>query len=45
MLTLSHAEAVNGVIGERAPFDLAGLVKEVAMELAPLALKIGRAHV
>ena len=39
MLTLSHAEAVNGVIGERAPFDLAGLVKEVAMELAPLALK------
>jgi two-component system sensor histidine kinase TctE len=39
MLTLSHAEAVNGVIGEHAPFDLAGLVKEVAMELAPLALK------
>ncbi len=39
MLTLSHAEAVNGVIGERAPLDLAGLVKEVAMELAPLALK------
>lgn len=38
MLTLSRAEAVNGVIGERAPFDLAGLVKEVAMELAPLAL-------
>lgn len=39
MLTLSRAEAVNGLIDERAPLDLAGLVKEVAMELAPLALK------
>ena len=39
MLTLSRAEAVNGVIGERATLDLAGLVKDVAMELAPLALK------
>ena len=34
MLTLSRAEAVNGLIGERAALDLAGLVKEVAMELA-----------
>lgn len=39
MLTLSRAEAVNGVITERAPLDLAGLVKDVAMELVPLALK------
>jgi len=39
MLTLSRAEAANGLIDERAPLDLAGLVKDVAMELAPLALK------
>ena len=39
MLTLSRAEAVNGLIGERATLDLASLVKDVAMELAPLALK------
>lgn len=41
MLTMSRAEAANGVITERAPLDLAGLVKDVAMELAPLALRRG----
>lgn len=39
MLTLSHAEAVNGLINERAALDLAALVKDVAMDLVPLALK------
>ncbi|NMG75433.1 sensor histidine kinase [Aromatoleum diolicum] len=39
MLAMSHAEAVNGLIGERAPLDLTALVKEVAIELVPLALK------
>jgi two-component system sensor histidine kinase TctE len=41
MLTMSRAEAANGVIDERAPFDLPALVKEVAMDLVPLALKKG----
>jgi len=39
MLAMSHAEAVNGLIGERAPLDLTALVKEVAIDLVPLALK------
>ena len=41
MLTLSRAEAVDGVIDERAPIDLAHLMKDVAMDLVPLALKKG----
>ncbi len=41
MLTMSRAEAANGLIGERAPLDLAALVKDVAMDLVPLALKKG----
>jgi two-component system sensor histidine kinase TctE len=39
MLTLSQAEPANGIIQERAPVELVGLVREVAMELAPLALQ------
>ncbi|BAL22797.1 two-component system, OmpR family, sensor histidine kinase [Azoarcus sp. KH32C] len=39
MLALSHAEAINGVIGERAPVELTALVRDVAMDLVPLALK------
>ena len=39
MLTLSRAEAVNGLIDERERLDLGELVREVAMELSPLALR------
>ncbi|THF64983.1 sensor histidine kinase [Pseudothauera nasutitermitis] len=39
MLTLSHAEAVNGLIGERAELDFTALARETALELAPLALR------
>lgn len=39
MLAMSHAEAINGIIGERAPVDLSALVREVALDLVPLALK------
>ncbi len=39
MLTMSHAEAVNGLIEERAELDLVAMAREVALELAPLALK------
>ncbi len=38
MLTLSRVEAVNGLIRERELLDLAALVRDVAMELSPLAL-------
>ncbi len=38
MLTMSRAEAVNGVMDERATLDLGALAREVALELAPLAL-------
>jgi two-component system sensor histidine kinase TctE len=38
MLSLSRAEAVNGLIRERHRLDLAALVREVALELSPLAL-------
>lgn len=41
MLTLSRAEPDNGLIQERGPVELAGLVREVALDLAPLALKKG----
>lgn len=41
MLTMSRAEAVNGLMDERAPVDLTGMVKDVAMELVPLALNKG----
>lgn len=41
MLTMSRAEAANGLIQERTRFDLNALVKDVAMELVPLALKKG----
>jgi two-component system sensor histidine kinase TctE len=39
MLALSRAEAVNGLIQEQEPLDLAELVREVALELSPLALR------
>ena len=39
MLAMSHAEAINGILGERAPVDLTALAREVAMDLVPLALK------
>lgn len=39
MLAMSHAEAINGVIGERAAVDLTALAREVALDLVPLALK------
>lgn len=38
MLTLSHAEPANGLIQEQQPVDLVKLVRDVALELAPLAL-------
>lgn len=41
MLTMSRAEAVNGLMDERAPVDLNVMIKEVAIELVPLALKKG----
>jgi two-component system, OmpR family, sensor histidine kinase TctE len=41
MLTLSQAEPANGLIQERGPVELAGLVRDVALDLAPLALKKG----
>ncbi len=39
MLTLSRAEAVNGLIRDRSQLELGLLVREVAIDLAPLALK------
>jgi two-component system sensor histidine kinase TctE len=39
MLTLSQAEPANGIIQERSPVELVGLVREVARDLAPLALQ------
>lgn len=39
MLTLARAEPANGLIQERASLDFAELVREVAGEIAPLALK------
>lgn len=39
MLSLSRAEAVNGLIRERGRLDIAALVREVALELSPLALR------
>lgn len=39
MLTLSRAEPANGLIQEREPLDLVELVREVAADLAPLAVK------
>ncbi len=41
MLTMSRAEAVDGLIEERAEVDLTALLKDVALELVPLALKKG----
>ena len=38
MLALSQAEAVNGLMQERAPVDLAALVRQVALALSPLAI-------
>ena len=39
MLTMSRAEAVDGHMMERGPLELGLLVREVAIDLAPLALK------
>ncbi|MCX7176798.1 MAG: sensor histidine kinase N-terminal domain-containing protein [Proteobacteria bacterium] len=39
MLSLSKAEAANGLGDERKRLDLTALVREVAMELGPLALR------
>lgn len=39
MLSLSQAEAVNGLIRERSRLDYADLVREVAIELSQLALR------
>lgn len=39
MLSLSRAEAVNGLIHERSRLSLVALVREVALELSPLALR------
>lgn len=39
MLLLSRAEAVNGLIRERSRLDFADLVREVALELSPLAMR------
>ena len=41
MLTLSRAEAANGLIQEKSPVELVALVREVALDLAPLALNKG----
>lgn len=38
MLVLSQAEPANGPLREQRPVDLAALAREVALELAPLAL-------
>jgi two-component system sensor histidine kinase TctE len=39
MLSLSQAEAANGLIRERSRLDFADLVREVALQLSPLALR------
>lgn len=39
MLSMSRAEAVNGLMDDREPVNLNTMVKDVAMELVPLALK------
>lgn len=39
MLALSRAEAANGLILEQAPLDLTELARDVALELAPVALR------
>lgn len=39
MLTLSRAEAVDGFFPDRSRLELGALVREAAIELAPLALK------
>ena len=41
MLTMSRAESDDGFIGERTTVDLDALVKDVAMDLVPLALTKG----
>ncbi|HET6718430.1 MAG TPA: ATP-binding protein, partial [Rhodocyclaceae bacterium] len=41
MLALSRAEAVNGLIQEKAPVDVAALAHEAASELGLLAVKKG----
>lgn len=41
MLALSQAEAANGIIQQWAPLDIDALVRDVALELAPLALDRG----
>lgn len=37
LLTLSHAESANGLLGLRQTVDLAAVVREVVVELLPLA--------
>lgn len=39
MLALSQAEAVNGIIQQQTTLDLAALIRDVALDLAPLALE------
>lgn len=39
MLSMSRAEAVDGVMEERTSVDLGRIAREVALDLAPLALK------
>ena len=39
MLSLSHAEAASVLILEPAPLDLTELARDIALELAPVALK------
>jgi len=41
MLALSHAEAINGLIMERSAVDADALVRDVALELSPLAVRKG----
>lgn len=41
MLALSHAEAINGLILERDAVDVDALVRDVALELSPLAVRKG----
>jgi two-component system sensor histidine kinase TctE len=39
MLALSQAEAINGLMLERSPVDVAALAHDIALELSPLAVR------
>ena len=39
MLSMSHAEAINGSLEDQTPVDLSSIAREVALDLATLAVK------